>query len=427
MFRGWICAVILVCGVTAGHAQGSSDWTSDFSGTVDFGATGYFRSPAHPLQKHHHYNLSFMPSFHFEHLEGDSITLTPYFRADGTGKEAIDVDIREAYYLTYGYVGDTEWELRLGVDQVFWGTAESHNLVNIVNQSDLVADPGGDEKLGQPMIQGTLAGDWGMLNLLALPLHRPRAYPGTKGRLRTIHPLSISGRGEDILYADTKGDRHIDFAARYSNSLGALDFGLSAFKGTSREPVLLPGNYSCRNEPSSDLNKFRQCYPQIEQIGLDLQLTLGDFIGKAEVISRSGFGVEGYVSGQDTSTHKAFVVGGEYSLYGILESDADLTFFAEWSQDERRADATTLWQNDLFLAARYALNDTADTTFTAALVDDADHPTRSLALLFERRLSDSLSLEVQAYTFLQNPTPADRAAWQIRNDEYLSVQMSYGF
>jgi len=263
MFRGWICTVILACGATAGHAQESSDWTSDFSGTLDFGVTGYFRSPTRPIQKHHHYNLSFTPSFHFEHLEGDSITLTPYFRADGTGKEAIDVDIREAYYLTYGYVGDTEWELRLGMDQVFWGTAESHNLVNIVNQSDLAADPGGDEKLGQPMIQGTLAGDWGMLNLLALPLHRPRAYPGTKGRLRTIDPLSISGRGEDILYADTKGDRHIDFAARYSNSHGVLDYGLSAFTGTSRELVLLPDHYHCRHQPSSDHNKLQQLSPQI--------------------------------------------------------------------------------------------------------------------------------------------------------------------
>ncbi|MCY4260655.1 MAG: hypothetical protein OXC91_10385 [Rhodobacteraceae bacterium] len=433
VLRSWICAAILACGSLPGHSQDSSDWGLDFSGTLDFGAAGYFQSPAHPHQKHHPANVSFRPSLYFEHAEGGAFTLTPSFRWDTDGKEAIDVDIREGYYLTYGYLGDTEWELRVGIDQVFWGTAESDNPVNIVNQTDLAADPAGDEKLGQPMIHGTLAGAWGTLNLIALPLHRPRTYPGAEGRLRT--DLPVSDKGGDIFYVDTKHDRHLGLAARYSNSISVLDFGISAFRGTSREPVLLPGNLEpevCRNgNPRLPMKQspepYRHCYPQIEQIGLDLQLTLGDFIGKAEMISRSGFGVKGYRKGQDTSGYRAFVVGGEYTLYGIFESGADLTFFAEWSQDERRAYATTPWQNDLFLATRYALNDVGDTSFTAAMVDDADYPTRSLTLLFERRLNNSLSLEVEAYTFLQKPTPLDQATWHVRDDAYLSAVMSYGF
>ncbi len=434
MPRGCLCAAILACWMLPGHSQESGDWDFAFSGTLTFGITGYFRSPAHDVQRHHHGQLSFEPSLYFEHVDGGAFTLTPSFRADGTRKEAIAADLREAHYLTYGYLGDTEWELRLGVDQVFWGTAESHNLVNIVNQTDLAADPGGDEKLGQPMIQGTLAGAWGTLNLLVLPVHRPRIHPSAKGRLRPPYP--VSDRRSDHRYVDPGGDRHIDLAARYSNSLGALDFGITAFKGTSREPVLLLEKIdpdACRfgydhkkHGRGEDSKSFRQCYPQIEQVGLDLQLTFGDFIGKAEAITRSGFGVAGY-DPQDTSAYEAFVVGGEYTVYGILESDADLTIFAEWSQDERRARATTIWQNDLFLAARYALNDVGDTSLTAAIVDDADYPTRSLTLLFERRLNDSLALEVEAYKFLQKPTTADHAAYPIRQDESLSIVLSYGF
>ena len=89
----------------------------------------------------------------------------------------------------FGGIGDNEWELRLGVDQVFWGVVESQRLVDIINQVDFVEHPDGTAKLGQPMAHATLSGDWGVLELFGLPYHRARTFSGRRGRLRL--PLVI--------------------------------------------------------------------------------------------------------------------------------------------------------------------------------------------------------------------------------------------
>ena len=365
--------------------------------------------PLYPGQRRHDLSTTIEPTLYLEQLDGSSITFTPHLRVDDANGGEFSADVREAYYLTYGYFDETEWELRLGIDQVFWGTAESNHLVNIVNQTDYAADPSGDAKLGQPMAHGTLAGDWGTLNLLVLPFHRPRTFPGAEDRLRPALP--IESRRKTIKYEHPSGARHIDLAARYGHSIGPLDFGISGFKGTSREPLLGLEGFS-----------LTQQYNQTEQVGLDLQLTLDDFIGKAEFISRRGI----YGPGADKSTYHAFVVGGEHSIYGVFDSDADLTLLAEWSKDSRSELATNPLQNDLFLGARYALNDVDDTGFTAAIVEDLDYATRSLSLKFSRRLTDSVSLEMEAYSLLGSDY-RDLQMWQIRNDHFVAVSLNIGF
>ena len=403
--------VLSLLGVgTSAQDDEDGDWSVDYSGNVMFETRLFFDDPLYPGQQSHQFGWSFEPNIYVEHIDGDSITFVPSIRANSSGDELVNVDILEAYYLKYGYIDELEWELRVGVDQVFWGVAESNNLVNIINQTDLALDPSGDTKRGQPMVQGTLSGEWGILNILALPYHRPRVFPAVEGRLRPGLPILSTG----INYEHNSRARHIDLAARYSHSVGLLDFGISAFKGTSREPFLAPlvtptGVYLTQN------------YNQIEQLGIDLQLTLDDFIGKAEIINRTGFAP---LPGHDNYT--AFVVGGEYSIYGIFESDADLTLFGEYIHDDRGELATTPLQNDLFVAARYTLNDTDDTNITAAVIGDLDTRSRSLTLRFERRLSDSLSLEAEAYTFL-NTDSRDAQLWQIRDDEFVEVNLTYGF
>ena len=71
--------------------------------------------------------------------------------------------------------GENTWELRLGLDRVFWGVAELHNLVDVVNQLDLVEHPRDRHKLGQPMAHLTISGSWGVAETLLLPLS-PQAH-----------------------------------------------------------------------------------------------------------------------------------------------------------------------------------------------------------------------------------------------------------
>ena len=201
-----------------------------------------------------------MGKHYVEDDEGRSIILTPFFRYDAGDPDRTRADLREAYLLLYGDVGEDEWELRLGVDRVFWGVLELRSLVDIVNQTDLVEHPNEKTKMGQPMVHVTWSGDWGALELFGLTLHRPRTFPGRHGRLRSKFVVD----NRLISYESAAEEWHLDFAGRYSNSFGPFDIGLSVFDGTSRDPTLRP-------PPGGSGDVLAPHYEQIRQFGLDTQ------------------------------------------------------------------------------------------------------------------------------------------------------------
>ena len=208
----------------------------EVSGRLSSETRVYPETAAHPDQRSHASGFAAEATVYMEDDEGRSITITPFLRYDAGDPDRTHADLREAFLLLYGDIGDDEWELRLGVDRVFWGVVESRPLVDIVNQTDLVEDPDEKTKMGQPMVHLTWSGDWGALELFGLTGHRERTFPGRHGRLRpgpVVNPDLTS-------YESPAGEWHLDLAARYTGSFGPVDIGLSVFDGTSREPTLLP-------------------------------------------------------------------------------------------------------------------------------------------------------------------------------------------
>jgi hypothetical protein len=300
------------------------------------------------------------------------------------------------------------------MEQVFWGVAESQHLVDIVNQVDLVEHPGGEAKLGQPMVHCTWSGTWGIVELLALPYHRKRTFPGRSGRLRL--PLVIDDR--KVEYESEDEERNLDLAARYSHSFASLDLGISAFEGTSREPSLqlVPGGV-----PS-----LRQHYDQISQYGLDAQLTAGHWLLKLEAIRRSG---APNLSGREED-YVASVLGAEYSFYSAFGTASDLSLLGEWNYDGRGRRATpsrspNTLENDFFLAARLALNDVQGTQVTASFLGDAGRATRTLALDLDRRISDRLSVNLESVHLLS----IDKADlhYETRRDSFIDLSLRINF
>ena len=431
---------------TVSPAQPFAEWDIGYQGSIETTGRVFIDSGAYTRQSNRDLSVKFQATLYGDGPNDNGFAITPHFRLDKSDSLGTRADLREAYYYKHGTVGELDLELRVGVDQIFWGAAESTNPVNIINQTDLQDDYEERSKLGQPMVRGTLSGNWGALDLFILPYHRPRIYPGVGGRFRS--ELPVARNSEAVLYEHSSGRRHVDFAARYGHSVGPVDFGISIFDGTSREPDLIPYNVSPEEDPSElqsftcnrmmeskktppDPNMestntppdvFVQRYNQIRQVGLDMQLVLDAFIGKAEVIRRTGFLGKPRSSRED----RAFVVGGEYSLYGIFGSGADITFFAEWSQDDRRENSTHIFQNDLFIAARYAFNDVEDTDLTLAFLQDLDYSTTNARLEFNRRVSDSVQLNVTAFKFLE-VDPEDKLAMQISEDNHITVTFKYSF
>jgi FimV-like protein len=326
------------------------------------------------------------------------LNLEPYLRWHSADSDSNLVDLRQAYWR---YVG-AGWEFKAGIDTLFWGVTESQHLVDVINQSDVVAGVELEAKLGQPLLQLRRSGAAGTLDLFVLPYFRERLFPSPQGRLSP--PLPVN---HDLAwYESSSGKHNLDVALRYSQRFSGLDLGLSFFSGNNREPVLVA-------EPTGEL---RPLYYQMEQYGLDLLWVQGEWLWKLESIYRRS-GPFDYV---------AATGGFEYTRVGIFGQSWDLGWLAEYQYDSRGEAATLPGQNDLFLGWRLALNDIAGTEFLFGVLQDLDQrQSRSLKLEGSLRLTDSLRLSVNGWLFQSN-NPQDALYW-LRRDDYLALQLTYFF
>ena len=407
-FGGAIAALVLIA------AAGAQAQDLEFSGDLSLEGRWYPESPAFPGQRSGTAGLVAQPTLYGELGEATSFTFTPFYRYDSADSQRTHADLREAYLLTYGDWGEDFWELRLGFDRVFWGVAELHNLVDIVNQVDLVEHPRNRPKLGQPMAHLTISGDWGIAEAFVLPYHRERTFPGRTGRQRSA--LLID---EDAQYESAAEEHHVDFALRYSHAVDLVDFGLSAFVGTSREPSFLIGRQSGPT-PTSDA-RLIPYYEQIRQFGIDAQLTTEPWLYKLEAIHRSG---ARNLLGHEEN-YGAVIFGMERTFYALFDSRADLTFLAESLYDGRGRRSTSAWANDLFVAGSVAFNDVEDTQLLAGLLADLRHDYRALNLELKRRLSGSWSMRLEGIANL-SADPQD-LTYDGRRDSFLGAGLTYSF
>jgi len=346
-------------------------------------------------------SLAIAPELYHQWENGSALTFVPYARLDGTDSERTHFDIRELNYLL---LGET-WELRIGVGKVFWGTTEFVHLVDIVNQTDFVEDIDGEAKLGQPMAHLALVNDWGVIDMFALPSFRERTFPGPDGRPRfglrvdTDHPV----------YESDDEEHHTDYAFRYSHYIGALDFGVSCFTGTGREPSFLPGTDS-RGQPV--LIPF---YELIDQTGVDLQVVAGQWLLKLEAIHRTG-------QGEDFT---ALIGGFEYTLVGLSGSAIDLGIIGEWAYDDRGKAATTPNEEDIMAGIRVTLNDPAGSEILAGLAQDADSSARIISVEASRRFGSNVKASLEAYAFVD--LPIGDPLYYLRDDDYVSLEIAYYF
>lgn len=368
MHRHILGAVASAAALGFGQVQ-----AQEVSGYVGGELRTFAQSPLAPEQRHQSGSLVFQPEFYWElGDDGDqSFLLTPFARIDSADSERTHFDIREALWQK---VGD-DWELRVGIGKVFWGVTESRHLVDVINQSDLVENLDGEDKLGQPMINYTLIRDWGTVDLFVLPGFRERTFPGPEGRIRSIPHVDTDA----ATYESSSEHRHVDFAARWSHVIGDFDIGVSHFWGTSREPTLRP-RLSANRPPV-----LVPHYDIVHQTGLDLQATLGDWLWKFEGIRRSGQG----------DSFFAFTGGFEYTFVGVGGTDADLGVLMEYHSDERGDAGGQPFEDDLFFGFRLAVNDEDSTQLLAGVIYDLEGDANTFNVEASRRLSDHWVIELE--------------------------------
>ena len=382
----------------------------EFSGYIGGQARVFFEDPLSPAQHNSYLSAVTEPEYTHQWDDGaQSFNAILFYRVDQYDEQRTHGDIRE---LSWTGVYE-DWELLAGISKVFWGVTETQHLVDIVNQTDLVENLDGEDKLGQPMIRASTERDWGTIDLFILPGFRERTFPGEEGRPR---PNIVIDTEQDAVYDFSSGKDHIDLAARYSHYIDEWEFGLSFFSGTTREPTdFSPVGISANGEAI-----VVPVYSLINQLGIDGQAFFGDWTWKLEAINteaRSG-NKKGINSVQS-------VVGFEYTLVGIADSVMDLGFVVEYHFSDKRIYENTIFDNDLATALRFVFNDIQSTEILAGLTTDAD--TQSIGSFIEasRRLGESWTLEAQVRTF--HGTEENRPLYSFRFDNYAQLDLNYNF
>lgn len=317
-------------------------------------------------------------------------------RYDENDEERNLIDITE---LSWSYAVD-DWEFKVGIGKVFWGVAETQHLVDIVNQTDLVDDIDTETKLGQPLISVSRATRFGIVDVFVLPFFRERTFAGESGRLRTQPFVN-----KDLaVFESSREENNIDYAARWSHTLGLFDVGVSYFNGTGRDPVFTL---------TPDASALIPNYVQIEQFGLDVQATTGPWLFKLEAIDRSA------ADTFESENFQAAIGGFEYSFFDIASSGIDVGVVVERSFDSRGDQS---FSDDLtFVAARLAFNDEQSTELLIGCSTDG----RLCSAEGSRRLGDDFKLSLRANTF--SDIDDDNVLASQRDDDFLQLNLAYFF
>ncbi len=401
--------VLAALGTSVGTAQGQ-----ELTGEVSVEGRAF---PQQALRDDLHganVSVALEPEFYVEFDDGrQSLTAVPFFRWDQHDSERTHWDVRE---FTWEFFA-RDWELRAGVRKVFWGVTESNHLVDVINQTDLVEDLDGEAKLGQPMVNLSLVQPWGTLDLFALVGFRERRYFGAEGRPGIPFPLDTDGAIVD------GGD--FGWAVRWAHAMGPIDIGVSHFHGTTRDPrffvggqPVLLGDFAEAPFPTGDvpLPAIVPVYEEIDQAGVDVQLTTGGWLLKLEAISRWGQG-----------PRFAAVTGGfEYTLGNLQASGLDLGLLAEYSYDERGIEALTPLEDDIFVGTRLAFNDVQSTEVLAGSAFDRTSGASFMLVEASRRFGERWTLDVRMRGFVGVP-PDDLFLYGIRNDDYVQASWTLYF
>jgi hypothetical protein len=359
----------------------------------------YFQHQSLLGEKQDVLSIVLAPEFYHEWDGGNqSFLISPFLRVESNDAERTHSDLREARWL---FVKDN-WELQLGIGKVYWGVTESQHLVDVINQTDLVENSDGEDKLGQAMINLSLFKSWGTVDLFVLPYFRERTFAGKNGRLSGQFVVDTNKSH----YESGAKQHHIDLALRWSHTLGDWDIGVSHFYGTNREPLLLP------NQTFTQLIPY---YEIMHQTGLDIQQTTESWLWKLELIRRE--------TSSDIFT--ALTGGFEYTFYGIFDSNLDVGLIAEYLWDDRDDESVTPFEDDLMIGVRLAWNDEQSTELLLGIVRDFETSDCAWNIEASRRIGHRWKASLEG-RFFKSEHP-NSALYQIRDDDYIQIELARYF
>jgi hypothetical protein len=246
-----------------------------------------------------------------------------------------------------------DYNLGIGFDTVFWGVAESYNPVDILNRKNLLTTYETKDKLGEFMFAGEYFFENSTLSAYYLPKFYQQKFLDKD-----------SATGFDIAKHIIEDEKN-SYGVRYKHIIDNIDLGLSYFSGVSRNHQLIP-----------TANAFNVYYPNITQIGLDLQLTTENALYKLEYANKSYTNDDKY----------AAVVGVEYMFIADILINGLIEYL--------RSDESNIYQNDVMLGLRFDFEDEFGSEGLIGLIYDKDYGSKILTFSGSRRINNNSKIKV---------------------------------
>ena len=387
-----------IFGLVLGSLVLAGDLPGEFFGEVSFETRGYLERGAHGNTGQGDFSIVLQPEYVLAWEEDRKVvSFEPFIRLSSLDEERTHADIREL-----SFVGSWDlFELRLGISKVFWGVTESQHLVDVINQTDLVESPDGEDKLGQPMINFVFVNEYGNFEVFFLPYFRERTFSSYDGRFRT----NLSVDTDSPIYLDRDEESHLDGAIRWSHYWGGFDWAISYFEGTDREPAF---------KANVSGTKLIPIYGQSKQVSVELQYVVGDWLLKSEVLSKDSDQIRNYW---------AMVAGFEYTFANYYQG-MDIGMLYEYLYDDRGDSAGSGLDEASFVGSRIALNDEKSLEFLVGGI--FEHETGKLSNAFlesSRRIDENWKWTVEGSFFVKPKSGSFLE--KIKGDDYLQTSLSY--
>ena len=284
----------------------------------------------------------------------------------------------------------------LGYRHAFWGVAESRNLVDLINQQDMAAGISPDNKLGAPSISIETYLGSGELQYWYIPRFRERTFNDANAHPGFGIPVSPAQ------FAHVKGSKASDKALRYANSIGDIDYALSMFDGTVREPLIRV----------NEMGGIIPYYERTRSIGLELQYTGDSILYKLESLTGT----------QGEEFFNAVVLGTEKIVYSVFETQWDMGLIIEYQYDDR---AQALIDRIITSGVRLTANDEFDTSLLVLYTVDANSNQSLFGLEASRRLRSGMTLDLN-YS-LYHSDVQNLPFYSLIDDSEVKVTLGYYF
>lgn len=374
-------------------------WSSEYGLEIETENQLFFNEGLYNHQRQLFVSGALKPNYSLESANKmHKFYINLFYRVSASDPNRSHFDIREAFYR----FNKNDWSISIGSKKVFWGVTELAHLVDVINQTDFLEGFDGEQKLGQPMIQFTISKKIGNIEAYYLPIARRLSFPSKFGRYRFPEVIERN----DIPFRNSKEEWYPSFALRWSKTIADIDFGLSAFHGTAREPVYLGFN----PQVGLDLS-----YPIMNQFGLDLLYVFDNWIFKLEAINRK----------TNVQEFNAFTSGSEYTFGNVVNTGTDIGIVSEYMYDSRGLLTFSGLDNDIFIGCRFAFNDTKSTEMLVGTISDTNKSTKIFSLEGSRRIGSSYKLNLKANVL--SSVSQKELIYNFRQDDFFQISISKFF